>query len=131
MFDSYSVYPFYNTYPVFTGWDQYTDQQMMEDLGYLQQMYPALSKKLQIKIGDLLDKLDYEGSVIYDQYPDKIGLEKLAQTIYDTLMGDKTIMSQKEELAPEHKQYMKELVTILLYGEILKKRHKQQKYYVF
>lgn len=131
MFDSYSVYPFYNTYPVFTGWDQYTDQQMMEDLGYLQQMYPILSKKLQAKISELLDRLDYEGSVIYDQYPDKIGLERLTQTIYETLMEDKTIMVDKEELAPEHKQYVKELITILLYGEIFKKRHKQQKYYIF
>lgn len=131
MFDSYSVYPFYNTYPVFTGWNQYTDQQIMEDLGYLQQMYPVLSRRLQSKIEELLEKLDYEGSVIYDQYPDRIGLEHLTQTIFDTMMKDQEVVSQKEEMVPEHRQYLKELVTILLYGEILKRRHKQPKYYTF
>lgn len=130
MFDSYHVYPFYHTYPGFTGWDQNTEQQVMEDLGYLQQMYPTLAKKIRIKVSSVLEKMDYEGSAIYDQYPDRIGLDSMIETIFSMMEKDQTI-GDEIPINKDNKMYLKELATLVLYTELLKKRHKQQKYYLF
>ena len=58
---------------------------------YLQQMYPTYSKKYQVRINNILDRMDYDGSMIYDQYPDRWQLERLIKNIM------KTIRAEEEE----------------------------------
>lgn len=58
---------------------------MTRDLEYLQQMYPAEAKKYQKIIADILDRLDYEGSMIYDEYPDRWQIYRLTQVVVDKL----------------------------------------------
>lgn len=81
------------------------------DLEYLQEMYPVEAKKYQKVIVDILDRLDYEGSMIYDEYPDKWQIYRLTQIVLDRLKE-----SGDEEPAAD-------LVQVLLCCEIYKKRH--------
>ena len=53
------------------------------DLEYLQEMYPAEAKKYQKVIAGILDRLDYEGSMIYDEYPDKWQIYRLTQVVVE------------------------------------------------
>jgi len=101
--------PFYMTYPDYYGADRET--QLLRDLEYLQQMYPADVKRYQKRIAEILDKADYEGSMIYDEYPDRYSLQALAGSICK-------VLGQEEENAP-----VEEVVTILLFDEIYKRRH--------
>lgn len=55
------------------------------DLEYLQEMYPTEAKKYQKVIAEILDRLDYEGSMIYDEYPDKWQIYRLTQVVLDKL----------------------------------------------
>ena len=57
------VLPFYMTYPLPMAYED--EDAMLRDLDYLQQMYPQDAKKYQKKIVAILDKMDYEGSMIY------------------------------------------------------------------
>lgn len=84
---------------------------MTRDLEYLQEMYPVEAKKYQKVIVDILDRLDYEGSMIYDEYPDKWQIYRLTQIVLDRLKE-----SGDEEPAAD-------LVQVLLCCEIYKKRH--------
>ena len=59
--------PFYMTYPGYFGPAQ--EAMLLKDLEYLQQMYPKDVKHCQNRIAEVLDKADYEGSMIYDEYP--------------------------------------------------------------
>ena len=45
------------------------EEAMIRDLEYMQQLYPADAKKYQKRIAAVLDKIDYDGSLIYDEYP--------------------------------------------------------------
>lgn len=135
MFESFHFYPLCANIPAFAGWNQISEQQIMEDLSYLQQMYPDYVKKLQITMNDMLNTMDYEGSVIYDQYPDKIQLERFVASILATVKNDTENTSSKEDKEaentqiPDNDERLKELITVLFYNELLKRRHKQQKYY--
>lgn len=91
-----------------------------KDLEYLQEMYPVEAKKYQKVIAELLDRLDYEGSMIYDEYPDRWQIYRLTQIIVDKL--------KKSEDAKEEKNWsqIEEFVQVLLCYEIYKKRHVNQ-----
>lgn len=62
---------------------------MREDLQYLQEMFPETARRYAAKIASVVDRLDYKGSMIYDEYPDRIRLQRLAHDI--------TMMIEKEE----------------------------------
>ncbi|MCM1190260.1 MAG: hypothetical protein NC541_13320 [bacterium] len=83
----------------------------MRDLEYLQQLYPGEVKRYQRRIAEILDKADYEGSMIYDEYPDKYSLRALTASIL-------TVFQREEENPPSE-----ELVQVLLFNEIYKRRH--------
>lgn len=111
------IIPFYVAYP---NYQMYSDEyRRMQDLEYLQAMYPAEVKVYQKKINQVLDRLDYAGSMIYDEYPDRITLYKLATDITESIVRDKQM---KENVDKEH---IGMIVQILLYYEIHKRRYKR------
>ena len=72
-----------------------------------------MCKKLLNQIEECCDHLEYEGSILFDSYPDKITLERMAKKILeDSLPADET--DSFETLLP--------LTVILLYQEILYRR---------
>lgn len=103
--------PFYMAYPGYYSPGQ--EELCLRDLEYLQQLYPDETKRIQRRIAEILDKSDYEGSMIYDEYPDRYSIRHLTQTVRRILQNE-----QKEENMPTE-----EVVQILLLGEIYKRRH--------
>lgn len=91
------------------------------DLEYLQEMYPAEAKKYQKVIAEILDRLDYEGSMIYDEYPDKWQIYRLTQVVVDRLKRAGNV-----EQAQQDWDRVTEFVQVLLCCEIYKKRHMNQ-----
>ena len=121
------ILPFYMTYPLPMYYQE--EDSIIRDLEYLQQMYPVEAKKYQKLIASILDKLDYEGSLIYDEYPDRWQLYKLSADILDRIKRqevqedgstDKTDTSEKWE-------WIGDLVQILLFYEIYKRRHNSKR----
>lgn len=92
----------------------------MRDLEYLQEMYPAEAKKYRKVIVDVLDRLDYEGSMIYDEYPDRWQIYRLTQIIVDRI---KEAASAEMRGNAEGLAGVEELVQVLLCGEIYRRRH--------
>lgn len=90
------------------------------DLEYLQEMYPVEAKKYQKVIAQLLDRLDYEGSMIYDEYPDRWQIYRLTQMIVDNLKQSEDAEGEKDW------DQVAEFVQVLLCYEIYKKRHMNQ-----
>lgn len=111
------ILPFYMTYPGSCGVRQ--EDTVLRDLEYLQQMYPAEVKKYQRRIAEILDKMDYEGSLIYDEYPDKCSIRHLAGTIVQVLRREE---DAEETAWPEKWQWVEDMVQVLLCGEIYKRR---------
>ena len=117
------ILPFYMAYPLPMYYQE--EDTVTRDLEYLQQMYPAEAKRYQKIIADILNQVDYEGSVIYDEYPDKWQLYRLSQIVMDKL---KRNTAAEGELAASDQEkgnweQIEEFVQVLLYYEIYKKRH--------
>ena len=119
------ILPFYMTYPLPMYYQE--EDSIIRDLEYLQQMYPAEAKKYQKVIAGILDKLDYEGSMIYDEYPDKWQLYKLSKDILDRIRRDEERKNPETEMTAEKWEWMGDLVQILLFYEIYKRRHNSRR----
>lgn len=125
--DYYRPFPNYPGYQPYRNWDQISEDRVIEDLEYLQQMYPMYAKRYQVRVRDILDRMDYEGSMIYDQYPDKWQLERLVKSIMTILKNEENAMNSQQNAADDAKWvWIQELITVLLYYEILTRRQKRQ-----
>lgn len=115
------ILPFYMTYPLPLYYQE--EDAATRDLEYLQQMYPAEAKKYQKVVAGILDKLDYEGSMIYDEYPDRWQMYKLSQDILDRIRRQEEKESPDKEISKEKWEWASDLVQIILFYEVYKRRH--------
>ncbi len=106
------------TYPMPLFYQE--EDTVMRDLEYLQEMYPAEAKKYRKVIVDVLDRLDYEGSMIYDEYPDRWQIYRLTKIIVDRI---KDKMAAETTGNAECPAGIEELVQVLLCEEIYRRRH--------
>ena len=132
------ILPFYMAYPLPMYYQE--EDSVTRDLEYLQQMYPMEAKRYQKIIVDTLNQMDYEGSMIYDEYPDKWQLYRLTQIIIDKIkrmesnetnmpneMLGNMSMNNAENASGRNMErqweHLEEFIQVLLYYEIYKKRH--------
>ena len=130
------ILPFYMTYPLPLYYQQ--EDSVTRDLEYLQQMYPEEAKRYQKIIADILDHIDYEGSMIYDEYPDKWQIYRLTQIVTDKIKRqeeENAVKSDKDAESSQDKQaagtegmirdwkQMEDFIQILLSYEIYRRRH--------
>ena len=80
-----------------------------KDYTYLKQMSPDTAKELLDIIEDICDRLEYEGSFMYDVCPDKTTVLKLTDTIAEKISGMDSIS-------------LKDFIQVLLCDEILFRR---------
>ena len=113
------ILPFYMAYPMPLFYQE--QDTVTRDLEYLQEMYPMEAKRYQKVIAEILNRLDYEGSMIYDEYPDKWQIYRLTQVVLDKLKQDGSAGQTEQDW-----DRTAEFVQVLLCGEIYKKRHMNQ-----
>lgn len=115
------ILPFYMAYPLPLYYQQ--EDSVTRDLEYLQQMYPTEAKKYQKIIAETLDHIDYEGSMIYDEYPDKWQIYRLTQVIVDKIRNSREEQPGQEQDGDTDWDRVTEFVQVLLSYEIYRKRH--------
>ena len=54
-----------------------------QDMEYLRQLYPYAWRLLEDEIEEECDKLEYEGSFMFDEYPDRVTLDRCIERIYN------------------------------------------------
>lgn len=62
--------PYYMAYPMPLQYDD--DRIEQRDLDYMKSMYPETAKRILPYVEDECDRMAYEGSVVYDEYPDQL-----------------------------------------------------------
>ena len=75
----------------------YNEEKERLDRDYFKQMYPTEVKRYLKVIIEILDRLDEKNSFLYDEYPDKIRTDRLAEMILKNIPIEKnqTRESQK------------------------------------
>ena len=75
---------------------------------------------------EILDKMDYDGSMIYDEYPDKMRLYSLAQDILNQIKRENG-EEDMQDMDSDKWGQLGELIQILLFYEIYKRRHRNRR----
>ena len=92
--------------------------EMEEDNSYLNYLYPQITKEMQEIAADLCDRIEYEGSLMYDMYPDKISLQRLASQVYDSYTQKNAASTPCEE------EHLRNMAEVVLYHEIMFRRNR-------
>ena len=148
--NNHKMIPFYQAYamppyqmsgyiPFLTAAQENTSEQ---DLQYLQEIFPEASRRYARKISDVVDRLDYPGSMIYDEFPDRMRLQQLSREILRMIEEEEAMKPQDQiqpgmqdvdqnsidpemmGMGPERvRTCREELIYVLLCYEIYKRRH--------
>ena len=59
----------------------------MQDIEYLKSMYPSGMKMLQSYVSEACDRLDYYNSPMYDEFPDNLVVNRICDSICDTVLS--------------------------------------------
>lgn len=62
------------------GYDNHQDAE--KDWLYFRQLHPNTAKRILQEIDEECDKLEYDGSCMFDEYPDKVYLGRMIDSIY-------------------------------------------------
>lgn len=117
------ILPFYMSWPLPLFYEE--EDAAMQDLEYLQEMYPKEAKRYQQKVSRLLDRFDYDGSAIYDEYPDRLTLFKMSRDILEAIGREEE--PGESQMNAAAKPQMAELIQVLVYHEIFKRRRRHDK----
>lgn len=136
--------PYYMAYPMPFEYDDARSER--RDMEYMRSMYPNLIKRILPFVEDECERMEYEGSMMYDEYPDMLGIRLMADRIYDRVneMGifDENITEDMsmEDMALETQQRNsrdrnrdrdrdknRNIVEILLFHELLRRRNEHRR----
>ncbi len=126
------ILPFYMTYPVPVT--QSDENEMMQDLEYFQQLYPSGAKLLQREIRKVIDIMDYEGSLIYDEFPDRFAMQRLTKDILRKIRLQLEDEIQDSEEIEKMLRYenIDDYMLLLVLHEVWRRRHNQRRgYFLF
>ena len=105
-----------------------------KDLVYIKQMYSSILKVLLAEIQKEFDLVDYEDSFIFDEYPDKDTLLRMADVILkraenmDLEQGDLETTQFRSGDKRRRNPFLRHLVENLVFQELLhRRRHKRRR----
>lgn len=75
----------------FEGWNQMLPPEKMQmeeqlywsDIEYMLSILPSMIREIWLVCEAILDQYEYEGSVMYVQYPDQVTVDRIADQIYE------------------------------------------------
>lgn len=118
--------PYYMAYPMPL---QYDDERIeRRDFEYMKSMYPLTVKKILPYVEDECDRMSYEGSMIYDEYPDQLQIRLMCNRIYDKVKKIQPYTEQETEIQTwRNDEGLKDLIQIMLFQELFQRRNRHRR----
>ena len=110
--------PFYASYAnplLYRG-----EMEQEEEFFLMKSYYPEIARKIQEKAEEECELLDYEGSRLYDEYPDRYMLYHLVRKIMDEMKAETDIEIMSDGI-------LEDLVEVLLFHEISRRRCRRKR----
>ena len=102
--------PFYMAYPVPLLYND--DRNARRDYDYMKSIYPDTAKRVLPYMEEECDRMEYDGSMMYDEYPDRLQLRLMCRRIY--------AKAEKEEENPG--AWLMDLIEVMTYQELCRRR---------
>lgn len=107
--------PYYMAYPMPLLYDDNRIEK--QDFDYMKSMYPELAKKVLRYVEDECERMMYDGSVIYDEYPDQLQIRLMCNRVCDKVREQEKIEDAS----------LKDVVQLVLFHEIYNRRREYRK----
>lgn len=109
--------PFYMIYENQLPMDIFWEREERRDISYMKSLYPAEAKKILPYVEEECERLEYDVSMIYDEYPDRLQVEMMCDRIYTRAA---------KELGEN--DWLKELVWVMTCQEICRRRRERRNF---
>ena len=122
--------PYYMAYPMTLDFEDERAERM--DYEYLRSMYPEIPKTILPYVEEECDRMAYENSMIYDQYPDKLQLRLMCGRICADIKKHEKLSRNESmrELLNDMEQggkWPRDLTEVMLYQELFRRRSGQRR----
>ena len=94
--------PYYMAYPTPFSFDDERTERM--DFEYLKSMYPEIPKRILPYVEEECDRMEYENSMVYDQYPDKLQLKMMCRRVCDNVRRHERLAEWSEAFDEEENE---------------------------
>ena len=101
-----SKVPFYMAYPMQTVYME--ELEYARDLEKLKGMYPKEVRSIQEMVEDECDKMEYEGSLMFDEYPDRVMVDRIVKRIYNSAEENQPELQRMEATECDMGEYERE-----------------------
>lgn len=118
--------PYFPFHAAYSNPFMYEGERMQEEeFKLMKSYYPQTVQRIQERVEEECDLLDYEGSRLYDEYPDKYILYHLSSRIKESIQPEISSEAVRES-------FLDELIQVMLYQEISRRRcrrHRCRRYF--
>jgi hypothetical protein len=97
-----------------------TEMEYEKDMDRMKELYPRSVRHILEQVEEECDKMEYEGSLMFDEYPDRLMIEQIINRIYQNLKG-----TDKELTAEQYQQKNDDiwnLIGVILNNEMYRRR---------
>ena len=124
--------PYYMAYPMPREYDD--ERKERQDVEYMKSMYPDEVKRILPFVEDECDRMEYEGSMIYDEYPDMLSVRMMCSRVCNRIKEigledmeeteplDDRMEAQQRNRRRGRDQNIREIVEVLLLHELMRRR---------
>lgn len=96
------------------------EREMEREFDLMRSYYPDTARRIQEKAEAQCQLLDYEGSRLYDEYPDRFMLYHICSQVKEQMAGD----TSAQELPGG---FLDDLIEVLVYQEISRRRCRRRR----
>ena len=129
--------PFYMAYPFLLPLDQ--EQAQEKDLQVMRSFYSRRAAKIQEKVDRECDRMEYDGSMMFDEYPDKFMMEHICRKI------EQEVLKEEEGNTPaiimvetyqggsgacgnrREEEGLRDLIGVILFNEMFRRRSRHRR----
>lgn len=108
--------PFYMVYQ--TPLHDEEERMIRRDYEYMKGAYPETAKRILPFVEEECDRMEYDGSMMFDEWPDRLQLRLMCRRIYDRAQGG--------EKNPG--EWLMDLVEIMAFQELCQRRSQHRCY---
>ena len=110
------------------------EQENERDMQRLKEMYPEVARNILSYVEEECDRMEYEGSLMFDEQPDMVMVVRIKDNIYDKVKDhfDLSVAEDKDELFamntetrrryPPRKDWLGDLIQVMLFQEMYRRR---------
>ena len=108
------------------GYDNSAD--LDRDIDQMRRLYPRAVRAIEPYIKDECDKLEYDGSIMFDEYPDQVTIDRIVDRIYEkTKHLQEEVEVEAQYIYPRRRRNnFRDILTIILLNEFINRRRRHR-----